>query len=167
MITQARLKYLFDYDPEVGDFVRKVKVASNVKVGDIAGCSHNNGYISIGIDKKLYLAHRLAWLYMTGSFPKEMTDHINHIRHDNRFCNLREATNAQNARYSYPRKNNTSGRKGVSLLRKKYVAEVKYNGKKVYLGLFDNIEEASAAYEAKAKELFGEFYLRNGDSPAS
>tara|TARA_R110000823_G_scaffold304898_1_gene426691 strand:+ start:708 stop:1247 length:540 start_codon:yes stop_codon:yes gene_type:complete len=169
MPAQSELKYLFDYDPETGVFIRRVNSGTVGLAGAIAGYLRPDEYVTISVKGDTYSAHRLAWIYMTGEPPKECIDHINHVKNDNRFCNLREATNKENTRSAVMAKNNTSGRKGVvwHKVGKKYQAQIMVNGKQMWLGLFDDIEEASAAYETKAKELFGEFYLRNGESPAS
>lgn len=93
MLTQARLKELFHYDKETGAFTH-IKARRGVRVGKILGCLANNGYLVIRADGKLYLAHRLAWMYVHGAFPPDQLDHINRMRTDNRLCNLRLATNA-------------------------------------------------------------------------
>lgn len=96
MITQDRLRELLHYDPDTGIFTRLVSTGWRGKVGDVAGYKNPDGYLVIMIDYKLYLAHRLAWLYTYGRFP-EVTDHINGVRDDNRIVNLREVTNWENA----------------------------------------------------------------------
>lgn len=144
MITQAILKSKLSYIPEAGIFTKVLKVSGRVK---IAG-TKNNGYIAIAINKKVYSAHRLAWLYMTGEWPKYMIDHINGIRDDNRFCNLREATNSENQMNRGIPKNNTSGFKGVCWHKQncKWVAQIKINGKLTHLGCFEKVEDAHQAY---------------------
>lgn len=94
MLSQEYLKSILHYDPETGILSWKVD-RRRVKIGQIAGylCL---GYVAIGIDGKLYKGHRLAWLYMTGEWPKDEIDHINRTKHDNRWVNLREATKEQN-----------------------------------------------------------------------
>jgi len=84
MITQARLKELLNYDPETGIFTRLTYGKGNFYIGSVAGGRTKNRYIAINLDKKIYLAHRLAHLYMTGEWPKDQIDHINNIRDDNR-----------------------------------------------------------------------------------
>ena len=162
MITQAELKEVLEYNPDTGVFIR---VKSNkyfnnrVKVGDVAGSKNNQRYISIKIKGKTYKAHRLAYLYMTGNFPKNDIDHINHIRDDNRWVNLRDATDLQNGSNRVKHKNNTSGYKGVcwSKLHKKWRARIKYMYKYIHLGLYNTPEEAAEAYKKKSIEIHGEF----------
>lgn len=104
-----------------------------------------NGYRVIRIDDALYLAHRLAWFYVTGNWPANQIDHINGVRDDNRFSNLREATNLQNA-HNRKYNRNKSGFQGVRKENSKWLAEIKINYKAVRLGLFNTPEEAHCAY---------------------
>lgn len=92
MITQQRLKELFEYTPDTGLFIRKIRVGNQI-AGNIAGSLKKDGYVYIKIDSKPYKAHRLAFLYMEGYMPEEV-DHINRDCSDNRWCNLR-ASNRQ------------------------------------------------------------------------
>ena len=96
MLTQERLKQLLNYDPETGIFTRIISVSSNALKGDIAGWINGHGYRQLSIDYKKYDCHRLAFLYMLGKLPNEEVDHINHIRSDNRWINLREVTRHEN-----------------------------------------------------------------------
>lgn len=94
-----------------------------------------------------------------------MVDHINHNGLDNRKCNLRICTNAENQHNRKIGSNNTSGYKGVSwnTLANKWEAQVKFNNKKIYLGRFISLEHAVKTYNKRAKELFGEFALINSE----
>ena len=148
-LTQARLKELLHYDPETGLFTRLTRAASRTKIGAIAGTTTKYGYCLIRADNDAYNAHRLAWLYMTGSWPTDQIDHINCVRHDNRFANLREANgnvNLQNQRK--PHSNNALRILGVyyKKARKKYVASLMIAGKQTTLGYYKTPDEASAAY---------------------
>jgi len=96
--------------------------------------------------------------------PKnKVTDHINGNTLDNRKENLRICTSAENQYNRGPQKNNTSGYKGVSWNKqdKKWRAAVKHFGKQIYLGSYNNKEEAAKAYDAKIKELHGKFARLN------
>lgn len=158
-LTHARLTQLLYYDPETGVFTRKTAPTNYVRVGDVAGYKNPAGYIMIMIDGEDHRAHRLVWLYMTGEWPKDEIDHINGIRDDNRFANLREATKAQNSRNCKTPKSNTSGFKGVYLHKNynKWAARIRVNKKRKHLGYFDTPEEAYDAYVSAAEVLHGEF----------
>lgn len=130
-----------------------------MKAGDIAGMTHRTGYRMIYTGGKMYSSHRLAWLYMTGEWPTKDIDHINCVKHDNKWANLREATDAQNA-MNRPKRVMTSGRlKGITWNKsaKKWQAGIGHNGVYHYLGLFNTQENAHAAYCVAAVARFGEF----------
>ena len=96
-LTLYLLKKLLHYNPRTGIFTWKISSKySCVKIGDIAGCKNKDGYIIIGIDGKNYQAHRLAWFYTYGVWPKDQLDHEDHIRHHNWIDNLREVTHLKN-----------------------------------------------------------------------
>jgi hypothetical protein len=160
MITYKRLIELFHYDPYTGIFYRKKLTSNFVKINSKVGTKNCYGYIQMYVDRKLYRAHRLAWLYMMGVMPKNDIDHINRIRDDNRFLNLREANKKENAYNTKVNSTNTTGFKGVSKANKdgKYPANIRINGKVTFLGLFSNPLDASIAYKNKAKEIHGNFY---------
>jgi len=155
MLTQQGLKELLHYDPDTGLFTRLITKSSRAKVGDVAGTINNNGYRQIRIDGKIYLAHRLAFLYMTGNFPKEHTDHIDGDRANNHWSNLRECTNAENSQNKASHKNSSSKYIGVCWYNasKKWQAHIRINGKLKYLGHFDTEEVAYAAYCKAKSEL--------------
>jgi hypothetical protein len=113
ILTQEELKSKLHYDIDTGIFTRLTK-RRGASEGSLSGCLGNDGYVRISIEHKKYLAHRLAWLYMTGEMPKNQIDHINLVKNDNRFENLREATISQNGQNTYKRSNNTSGYKGIN-----------------------------------------------------
>ncbi len=129
--------------------------------GAVAGRynTDGDGYRQIGINRRLYKKHRLAWLYMTGAWPRHEIDHINGDRGDNRFCNLREATASENRRNMRKRVNNTSGYKGVSLDAERglWRARITVDGKDKLLGRFRSPERARIAYIFAAWDHFGDF----------
>ncbi|TCP90945.1 HNH endonuclease [Rhizobium sp. PP-CC-2G-626] len=157
-INHERLLELFHYDPESGSFTRLITTGSRSKAGDIAG-SMSAGYVRISIDYQDYLAHRLAWFYMTGEdVPQGFEiDHKNTVGTDNRWGNLRLATSSEN-KCNAVRK----GRKypkGVSLHYEtgRFTAQISINGKPHFLGRHKSPAEAAQAYAAKAAELHGSF----------
>ena len=149
ILTQERLKELLHYDPNTGNFIWLVRTSNRFCVGDVAGSLSNKGYKYTQIDGCKYRASRLAWFYMTGEWPKDQVDHFNTIRNDDRWCNLREATNrinAQNKRKA--QNNNKTGFLGVSPAHdyKGFIAQITFNGEVQYLGTFDTPELAHKAY---------------------
>lgn len=154
IITQARLKELFSYDPETGVFTRLVTVNSQAKAGDIATCRSRYGYTVFRVDGRLYRANRMAHLYMTGELPRHQVDHINGMRSDDRWVNLRDVMpqkNAQNSRVARP--GNKSGLLGVSPNRNRFSASIVVSGKKTHLGTFDTAEIAHEAYVSAKRQL--------------
>ena len=151
------LRKKLHYDCETGIFTWIVSTKGHAS-GKIAG-SQCGKYKIIVINQKHYLAHRLAWLYMTGSFPNEYIDHINGNHTDNRFCNLREATHGQNVQNSPLRKNNTSGIKGVSWHKhkKRWHATIFANNKRINVGYFKILEEAKKAIDVARLKYHGDF----------
>lgn len=151
-------KMLFErlvYDPETGIFTYRSRPANCVNIGDRAGTVCSEGYIKIKIAGINHSAHRLAWLYVHGTWPPKCIDHVNGIRSDNRLSNLRLATNYHNALNR--RSKNSTGFRGVERSRRQFKAKIIVEGKSIYLGLFPSPEEAYRAYCAAAKRLHGEF----------
>jgi len=159
MITQERLKELLSYDPETGLFVW-VKRRKGVTVGNVAGHINKAGYVTIKIDQSHHMAHRLAWLFMTGSTPENMIDHRDRSKSNNKFLNLREATNKQNIENAKTPSTNKSGFKGVFLTtnnrypNKPYIAKICHHGKYIHIGNYATAEDADVAYRLKRDELF-------------
>lgn len=163
MLTVGRLKELFRYDPETGEFTRLVHASSNARAGDvIRGCKAKNGYLTIRADNKLYYAHRLAWLYVHGKWPSanEDIDHINGDRTDNRITNIRRASRTENNRNRRAaNKNSQSGHIGIHFSSRhgKWIAHVTVDRKFKSLGYFDTLDQAIAARQAGEARYFGSF----------
>jgi hypothetical protein len=156
-ITQERLHYLFNYDPETGLFTNLVTRSSRTQKGMVAGYSRKDGHILIKIKGKNYLLHRLAYVWMMGSFPVEEIDHRDGDPSNNRWDNIRPATKSENQHNKASYKNSKTGVKGVSPCGSGYQAQIRINWKNIYLGIFPTIEEAKAVYDKAAIELHGEF----------
>lgn len=157
MLSHQELKRLVRYEPDTGRFY-SLYSHKGLPAGREVG-SVDDEYIRISVMGKLYKGHRLAWFYMTGSWPSCDIDHINGIKSDNRFCNLREASRGQNMMNIGVKRHNTSGYKGVSFYSKtgKWKAQIQSNGRKIGLGYFDDIKEAAEAYIFAALDLHGEY----------
>ena len=154
-LTAERVRELLHYDPKTGEFTWRVSRGGGVKAGDIAGTiNKTKGYRNIWIGGN-YKAHRLAWLYVHGTWPEDQIDHINHVKTDNRIANLRPATNGQNMQNRPHQRNSPSGFKGVLGRSKsgRLPAKIAANGKQIWLGHFDSPELAYAAYCAAAARL--------------
>lgn len=160
MITYERLTELLDYNPDTGIFTWKVKRSNKVPAGSVAGCLNTStGYVYVMIDHVGYLAHRLAFLFMTKEFPPEVVDHINSNRSDNRFCNLRAATFSENQHNRLIGSDNTSGFKGVNWdsHSKKWRARIRYKRRLYEAGSFSDRSEAAKAAAALRIKLHKEF----------
>jgi len=162
MLTQERLKELLHYDPLTGDFTRLIQAGSANK-GDRAGSDHNMGYLSIRVDNKAYLSHRLAHLYMTGKFPIQ-TDHDDQNRKNNKWLNIcQSVTNQENNRNQTLRITNSSGFTGVVFndeCKRKWSAQITVDGKNIQLGRFFEKEDAILARKA-GNEKYG-FHVNHG-----
>lgn len=165
MITQTELKEYLHYDPDTGYFTWLKKPNKKIYLGSRAGTIHKNGYRQISFKGKNYPEHRLVWLYVYGNFPKakHIIDHINHKRDDNRLTNLREITIAENNRNASKNKNTHIGEQGIWYCkrRKRYIAEIQFNGKKVFQKSFTDINQAILQRKTKLLELG--FHENHGD----
>ena len=135
------LREHLQYDSETGLFLRK-KGRNKEK---IAGSISSNGYVVIKVSNKAYMAHRLAWLFMTGAFPFLFIDHVNGVKNDNSFSNLREVTKSQNSQ--------NVKRIGVRKRKNTYDARIMTGGQSTYLGSFKTRTEACSAYLTAKKKL--------------
>lgn len=138
-ITQERLQELYSYEASTGVF------KSN-RTGKPASSLHN-GYIRITIDYKDYYAHRLTYLYMTGSLPLGIVDHVNHDKSDNRWSNLRVVNHQENCKNTSLYSSNKSGTTGVYWhdRDKMWTACIYVNGIKKHLGCFECKQDAISA----------------------
>ena len=151
----SELKEYLSYDPESGAFTWIKSPCYHIKNGRIANSRDKKGYIQIMLKGRYFLAHRLAWLFYYGLMPKDCIDHINGVKFDNRICNLREATNAQNVQnVTKPSRANKTGYLGVSWdnTNKKFKAVISVNGRHKHIGRFTSAEEAYEAYLTKKRE---------------
>lgn len=144
-ISQARLKELLHYDPESGVFTWKVG-RSRTRAGSIVATKDRKGYLKVMIDKKTHYLARMAFLYMEGQEPMVFVDHINGVRADNRWRNLREVSVIENARNQRLHSTNTSGLPGVTWDdRGQWRAYAGLGSKYIFLGRFGALLDAAAA----------------------
>lgn len=148
-VTAERARELLDYNPETGMLVWKVYRNPMAQAGFTVTSVCNNGYTVVGIDGKVYQAHRVAWLIIHGCWPPEQLDHENRIRTDNRLLNLRVMDIAGNMKNKSKARNNTSGHTGVYQTKHgNWIARIASGRKQINLGTFDTIEAAVAARQA-------------------
>jgi len=156
-ISAERAKSLLKYDPETGILTWKAPECKPSKAGKEASAINKaSGYARVFIDGIHLFAHRVAWMVYHGKPPSGVIDHINGIRHDNRLCNLRDATlsmNRQNLRNESTR--STSGFLGVSFRKSLNLFEAKigYEGKSITIGYFKSPEDAHDAYVQRKRQL--------------
>lgn len=155
-LTADRLREVVRYDPATGVFTRLVSTAPNARAGDFAGSLRKRGILAFHVDGKLYAAHRLAWLYMTGKWPDDDIDHRDGNKVNNRWDNLRDVddfTNLQNLRKAM-KSNKTTGLLGASWSKqiKRFKAQITVDGANTYIGTFSTAMQAHEAYvEAKRR----------------
>lgn len=156
MITQEIVRELFDY--KNGQLIWKKKTSAKTKIGSCAGSLNSAGYVNVGVNGKLYLLHRLIFLWHHGRLP-EVLDHINGTKSDNRIENLREATFLQNSHNKKIPSNNGSGITGVGwdAKRERWEARISVNKKVRRIGYFQNFHDAVSARKSAEEKYFGEF----------
>jgi hypothetical protein len=154
--TQAEVIERFKYEPETGIFTSRCSGVS-------AGTIDKRGYQKLSINSRQWLAHRLAWLYVTGEWPDQQIDHANRNKSDNRFANLRLATPSQNMANKTAYRHSRTGVRGVHKRPNgKYRVQFSKNGRAVSFGDYETLEAARNAAISASAELHGEFsgYLR-------
>lgn len=176
-LTQEYVRSLFDYDPETGILTWKERPLSHFSTrrawnstnsrcaGKVAGRLDSNGYVEVGIDGKIYKAHRVIWIIQTGEWPDEI-DHDDGVRDNNRFKNLKNGSHGGNMLNKSKRRDNQSGICGVGWHKKdcRWIAHIKVSGKQIRLGGFVNMEDAIAARRA-AEAQYG-FGKTHGQRPS-
>lgn len=165
MLSAKRLRELVIYSPGNGEFHWRIDRPSGngaikAKAGARTGTVNSRGYEIIVIQYKYYLAHRLAWLYMTGSWPIRI-DHVDGNPANNRWVNLREASQSLNVARGRTQKNRSAGRKGTWYDRGtgRWQSYISKNKKRIHLGVFKTYPAALAARRAAEVRLFGEYSL--------
>ena len=153
-LTYERVRELFDYR-EDGFLIWNVCKAKRIKIGDVAGSfDKTHGYHIVGVNGRLYKAHRLIWLWHHGYMPEGELDHINKIKYDNRIENLREASSMCNKRNISNPKDNKTGVKGVRIESGVWQARITVNRKQYHLGSHKDFDEA-ALHRLAAEQCLG------------
>lgn len=166
-LNQAFLHEALLYAPVEGSFTWKVRPQEHFKTrrgwnvfngayaGKPAGHLSAEGYLVIGLQKKAFKAHRLAWFMSHGGLPADrQIDHKNRQRSDNRLKNLRLVGALENAQNASIRSDNTSGLPGVCLHKQtgKWLAQISVNNRQTHIGLFASPQQAAAAREQAVRE---------------
>lgn len=158
-LNVSLVKELFDYDENTGNLIYK-KARKRIKVGDIVGSEHNNGYLQCRIGDHIYYLHRLVWLFKKGVWPSGEIDHINRNKKDNRIENLRIASRSENNKNVDCRKTSITKVKGVRFDKRsnRYVAYITEKGKYKHVASCSTLEEAIIYRTDYAKKLHKEFF---------
>lgn len=156
MLSQKTLKKALKYEPHTGTFTWRTP-RSKVQIGNIAGSldKTRKGYRRIKLNGQAYSAHRMAFLYMTGAWPINQVDHLNHDMDDNRWTNLREATQEDNSLNRKIPRNNKTGIVGVrwNAQCNKYQALIRHRNILYHLGLFKHFKDAVTVRKAAERRL--------------
>lgn len=162
--SQQEIQNILNYNPETGIFAWKhrndMRAQWNSKhAGKLAGALNTDGAVQIKINSILYLAHKLAWIYMYGYCPLVQVDHKDVNPGNNRISNLRLATHSENKCNRRKTIKNKTGYKGVYSYKEtgRFCVAITKEKKQKWLGIYDTPEEAYAAYCEAAKEYHGEF----------
>jgi hypothetical protein len=153
MLTIEEIRKRLSYNPETGD-LRWLVPLGRTTVGAIAGyVCPRNGYLRVGLNRKMQQAHRLAWALHHGSWPQGDIDHIDGNKLNNRIANLRDVSKAVNQQNRRLRRINAVGLAGVTSHGKKFEARIRMCGVSIRLGNFGTAEAAHAAYLKARREL--------------
>lgn len=158
MFDRAAILEILEYDPQTGLLYFKRHQRTKRK-GDVAGHRHNEGYITVSFSDGKPLAHRLIWFMVTGEYPEQI-DHINHIRDDNRWVNLR-AVKSRDNQLNMSKRKSKLGIQGVRQLPSgKFSAYIMVHRKQMSLGSYDELDDAIRARK-EAETLYG-FHKNRG-----
>lgn len=159
-ITQELAREYLRYEPETGHLYWIKKSSDKTVVGKRAGWQRSkNGYRQVGLMGQIIYEHRLIWMMVNGKLPDSQVDHVNGVKDDNRYENLRHADSSQNVANIGAKRDNTSGAKNVHWCNRtsKWIAKVKLYGKTHYGGAFDQYEDAVRASAVARQKVHGEF----------
>lgn len=154
-LTADILRHLLHYDPLTGEWTWVNPLPhSSVRPGDKAGRIMDNGRRQLRIASGFYYSSRLAWLYMTGEWPKDQIDHVNRLNGDDRWANLREATQSENS-YNRSWCESNGDMRGIRKHGRQYRVDIG----NAYLGLYDNLESAKKVRDQALADWAGPFAI--------
>jgi hypothetical protein len=154
-LNQTGIKFVWNYNPDTGILMWNIDPGGAVLPGDVAGTKHHTGYLITHYNGYNYMVHRIAWIYIHGTWPQQDIDHINGDRSDNRIKNLRDVTRSENCR-NRKAESSISGVTGVHYDPQKvcWRARIYHNNKLLSLGSFTYKEEA-VEVRKEAEKLYG------------
>jgi hypothetical protein len=153
------------YNQKTGVFRWKI-ARPHRPIGSIAGAYLSSRHRRICFNYKMYRCARLAWLFMTGSWPKNEIDHINGIRDDDRWTNLRDVTRAENCQNIH-KTNGICRLLGVCERAGRFRAQITINYVHHNIGTFDTPEQARRAYLKAKRSLHPAAIFTPSPKPSS
>lgn len=149
---------VFIYEETTGFLFWKIRPATKVRAGDVAGWVDSRGYVRVLFKGRKYQAHRIIWDILNPQNPvgtDEEIDHIDHDRANNRPHNLRKASRNLNMCNKTLYKNNRSGVPGVCWRKdiSKWAVRVNSGGIHLHLGMFPDLFDAVCARKSAQNKL--------------
>lgn len=163
------LRKLLRYEPDTGKLfwlsrgADKPQWNARYEGKEAFTCVNTCGHKMGGIWGKSYYAHRVIWAMQTGEWPNKLIDHKDMDPSNNKWGNLREATQSENGKNRKPAKRGTSKFLGVcwDKRRNRWIASIQSNGARKHIGYYDCEVKAAKAYDAAAIKLHGVFARPN------
>lgn len=152
-LTVERAREVLSYCPETGELTWRVSLSNSTLAGQGAGTQDSKGYLQTAVDRRKYRNHRLSWFIYYGVWPKDMLDHVDGDKTNNRMVNLREANNSHNKQNQRKaRSDSGTGIQGVACVKGRYKAYIRSGRVRIVLGTYATPGEAYEAYiKAKRK----------------
>jgi hypothetical protein len=153
MLTKEQAEKIWRYDPDTGVLFWNEKRSWRTEIDKPAGTQFPSGYWSVKHKGVRYYRHRLAFLFITGAWPVHEVDHINRVPGDDRWCNLRDVPKYLNGHNKHPYKTSPLNVSGVRLVRNRFLARIRVQGKEIHLGSYSSFEDAVKARSLAFNEL--------------
>ena len=155
IMNQKEILKLVRYDEKNDRYISLFNSKINTVGKELVTYKNSIGYIVANIKGIPIGMHRLVYMYFNGDIPKGMViDHINQVRDDNRIINLRVVNQEENCKNRRVSIASASGITGVTWAksRNKWQVLIGVNGKNVYVGRYEKLEDAvKARKEAEVK----------------